>query len=265
MKLKAESVGFSYSDKIILNDISLDVKNKEFVGIIGPNGSGKSTILKNFYGALKANKGVAYLDDDDLFCMKANSRATKLAVVGQEDSVTFDFKVEEIVSMGRNPHKKLFDGATSIDKNIIHNALRQVGMDTMAKRQFRNLSGGEKQRVIIARALAQKTDFLILDEPTNHLDISYQLQVLDLVKSLNITVLAAIHDLNMASLYCDRLYVLKNGSVYSSGLVHEILTPELIYEVYGVYADVRVHPITQKVMITYLPNNLKQLREEKVV
>ena len=165
----------------------------------------------------------------------------------------FDFLVEEIVAMGRTPHKKLFDVDNAHDKQIVHHALEHLGMENMAKRSYLHLSGGEKQRVIIARAVAQESDFLILDEPTNHLDISYQMQIFDFIKRLKVTVLSAIHDLNMAALYCDRIYVLKNGRIVLQGTPEEVLTAENIYDVYGVRSSVEKHPITGRLSITFLP------------
>ncbi|WP_110926696.1 heme ABC transporter ATP-binding protein [Bacillus massiliglaciei] len=260
MRLQVKHLYFSYEEKAILEDISLHVSKGEFVGIIGPNGSGKSTVLKNVYRALKPDAGAVLLDGEDLYRMNVKKAARSMGVVGQENAVPFDFKVEEIVAMGRNPHKRLFDTDTQADREIVADALRQTGMEHMAKRDYVRLSGGEKQRVIIARVLAQQTDFLLLDEPTNHLDIHYQLQMFDLVKGLGVTVLSAIHDLNIAALYCDRLYVLKEGRLYQAGTPEEVLTPELISAVYGIRADVIVHPITNKVSITYLPNSLNLQR-----
>ncbi|ROR25301.1 iron complex transport system ATP-binding protein [Mobilisporobacter senegalensis] len=253
MRLQIENLSFSYGSIDAVEDICLKVKKGEFIGLIGPNGSGKSTVLKNLYRALKPDKGSVMLDNENLFAMSHKEAALKLGVVGQENEVPFEFKVEEIVAMGRSPHKKLFDIDTAEDKRIVHHALEHLGMENMAKRSYQNLSGGEKQRVIIARVIAQETDFLILDEPTNHLDISYQLQIFDFVKRLGVTVLSAIHDLNMAALYCDRIYVLKNGKIVLSGTPEEVLTPENIYSVYGVRCDVTIHPITGKVAITFLP------------
>ncbi len=263
MRLQVEDLSFSYHEKKIIEDINLNVAQGEFVGIIGPNGSGKSTILKNLYRALKPDSGVAFLDGEDLYKMKVKKAATTIGVVGQENFIPFDFKVEEIVAMGRSPHKGLFDTDTKVDKEIIANALKQIGMEDMAKRNYLQLSGGEKQRVLIARVLAQQTNFLLLDEPTNHLDIYYQLQIFDLVKGLGVTVLSAIHDLNIAALYCDRVYVLKEGEVYKSGTPIEIFTPEIIFQVYGINTDIRIHPITNKVSITYLPKILNQSKGEK--
>ena len=176
-----------------------------------------------------------------------------MAVVGQENEVPFDFRVEEIVAMGRTPHKKLFELDNEHDKYIVHHALEHLGMESMAKKNYLHLSGGEKQRVLIARAIAQESDFYILDEPTNHLDISYQMQIFDFIKRLNVTVLSAIHDLNMAALYCNRLYVLKGGEIVLSGTPEEVLTEDNIRDVYGVNSSVTLNPITGKVSITFLP------------
>ena len=185
--------------------------------------------------------------------MAYKKSARKMAVVGQENDVPFDFMVEEIVAMGRSPHKKMFDIDNAHDKQIVHHALEHMGMEKMAKKNYLNLSGGEKQRVIIARAIAQESDFMILDEPTNHLDISYQMQIFDFIKRLNITVLSAIHDLNLAALYCDRIYVLKKGEIVLCGTPEEVFTPENIYDIYGIHSSVMKHPVTGKMSITYLP------------
>ena len=253
MRLQVEGLTFSYGEKEAAENVSLYVKEGEFVGLIGPNGSGKSTVLKNIYRGLIPDAGTITLDRENLLTMPYKKSALKMAVVGQENDVPFDFLVEEIVAMGRSPHKKLFDVDNAKDKEIVHHALEHLGMEKMAKRNYLHLSGGEKQRVIIARAVAQESDFFILDEPTNHLDISYQMQIFDFIKRLKVTVLSAIHDLNMAALYCDRIYVLKEGRLLLEGTPEEVLTPENIYQVYGVKSSVIKHPITGKLSITYLP------------
>ncbi|QAS53523.1 heme ABC transporter ATP-binding protein [Halobacillus litoralis] len=256
MKLQVENLNFSYNHHKILKDISIHVANGEFVGIIGPNGSGKSTLLKNIYRALTPDTGSIYLDEKNYRNFKVKEIAKKLGVIGQDNSLPFDFAVNEIVAMGRSPHKKLFEGDKKEDKEIIQNALKKVDMEEMAERNFLYLSGGEKQRVLLARVLSQQTEFLVLDEPTNHLDIHHQLRIFDVIKGLGATVLSAIHDLNIASLYCDRIYVMKNGSIYKSGTPEEIFTSENINEVFNIKTDVRLHPVTKKVMITYLPESI---------
>lgn len=251
MRIKVENLRYSYGGKNAIEDICLHVNNGEFVGIIGPNGSGKSTVLKNIYRALKPDGGSIMLDGEDLLSMTYKKSAQKMAVVGQENDVPFDFRVDEIVAMGRSPKKKLFDIDTDEDRHMVHHALEHLGMEDMAKRSYLNLSGGEKQRVLLARAVAQESDLFVLDEPTNHLDISYQLEIFDFIKRLNITVLAAIHDLNMAALYCDRLYVLKDGKVVLSGTPEEVLTAENIFNVYGVRSTVSKNPENGKLTISY--------------
>jgi len=255
--MQVVDLSYSNNGKKILEDICLNIAKGEFIGVIGPNGSGKSTLLKNLYLSLKPDSGVVMLDGADLFKMKVKKVATILGVLGQENEISFDFTVEEIVAMGRSPHKRLFEIETQLDHDIVAQALTKTNMVEKGKQNFSTLSGGEKQRVLIARLLAQQTDFLLLDEPTNHLDINFQLQVFDLVKGLGVTVLSAIHDLNIAALYCDRIYVLKEGRIYKTGNPEEILTSKLIFDVYGIKADVIVHPITNKISITYLPNSLK--------
>lgn len=253
MRLQVENLNYAYGEKEAIRQISLSVSEGEFVGLIGPNGSGKSTVLKNVYRGLIPDSGTITLDGENLLTMPYKKSALKMAVVGQENELPFDFLVEEIVAMGRSPHKKLFDIDHAADKAIVHHALEHLGMEHMAKRNYLHLSGGEKQRVIIARAIAQESDFFVLDEPTNHLDISYQMQIFDFIKRLNVTVLSAIHDLNMAALYCDRLYVLKNGEIVLQGTPEAVLTEQNIYDVYGVRSAVAAHPVTGKLSITYLP------------
>ena len=252
-RLKVEGLSYAYGHADAVRDVSLRVKNGQFVGVIGPNGSGKSTVLKNVYRALHPKTGSIRLDGEDLFRMSYRKSARHMAVVGQENEVPFDFRVEEIVAMGRTPYKRFFDRDTAQDTALVHKALADMGMEGMAKRSYQELSGGEKQRVLIARALAQQSDFLVLDEPTNHLDIRCQLRIFDFIRSLDATVLAAIHDLNLAALYCDYLFVLKKGRVVLEGTPEEVLTPEHIWDVYGVKSTVEVHPATGKLNIVFLP------------
>ncbi len=156
MRLHVEGLTYSYGEKDAVDQVSLQVERGEFVGLIGPNGSGKSTVLKNIYRGLTPDRGSIKLDGENLLTMPYKKSALKMAVVGQENEVPFDFMVEEIVAMGRSPHKKLFDVDNAHDKEIVHHALEHMGMDYMAKRSYLNLSGGEKQRVLIARAIARR-------------------------------------------------------------------------------------------------------------
>lgn len=251
--LEISDLSYTYGDTPGIENISLYVNKGEFVGLIGPNGSGKSTILKNIYRSLSPTKGSIILGGKDLLKMSRRESALKMAVVCQENDIPFDFTVEEITAMGRSPHKRLFENDNDYDKKIVHDALAQLGISDMSKRSYTNLSGGEKQRVIIARAIAQESDFLVLDEPTNHLDIGYQMQIFDFVDKLNVTVIAAVHDLNIASLYCDRLYVVKNGRIVLQGIPQEVLTTENIKSIYGVDCIVENNAITKRPYIVYLP------------
>ncbi len=254
--LKVENLTFSYNKKNIIENVTFTVNEGDFVGIIGPNGSGKSTVLKNIYRGLTTKTGRILLGNEELATMPFKSSAKKMAVVSQENELHFDFEVEEVVAMGRSPHKKLFDPDNENDKLIVKNALNAVGLENFSKRSFQKLSGGEKQRVLIARALAQEAKFLILDEPTNHLDINYQIQILELIKKLDVTVLAALHDLNLAALFCTKLVVLKDGKVFLEGTPEEVLTYENILGIYGVKTFVEKNEITGKINISYLPNSI---------
>ena len=255
MEITAEKLDITLGNAHILKGTSLKASDKKFVGLIGPNGSGKSTMLKCIYRVLKPNNGAAYIDGKNIYEMRPKESAQKMAVVSQHNFYNFDFTIEEVVLMGRSPHKRTMDRDTAEDYQIVDESLDKVGMLKFKGRSFSTLSGGEQQRVILARALAQKTDCIILDEPTNHLDIKYQLQLLDIVKSLNITVISAIHDLNIASLYCDYIYALKNGEIIHKGTVDEILTPDIIKELYEVDAEV-VRNKYGKLNVTFYPKYL---------
>lgn len=252
LKLQVKNISFSIDKKEILKDVSFDIPKGSFVGIIGPNGSGKSTILKNIYRLYKPDNGKIILDNKDLSTMKDKDCAKEIAVLAQETSSQFDFTVEQIVKMGRYPYKSIFEDYSKKDIDMVNDMLKRVGLDNYSDRNFSKLSGGEKQRTLIARALVQNTDFLILDEPTNHLDIGYQIQLMDLVKSLNITTLSAIHDMNIASMYCDYLIVMKDGKINKMGTVEEVITSNMLKEIFGVNAYVGVNPINNKLQVSFI-------------
>lgn len=236
--LKTRKLIYSVPDRQILQGIDFHVFKGEFVGIIGPNGSGKSTFLKNVYKVLKPQNGEILLMDNDLLHMSNREMAQRMAVVVQERENSFDFTVEEVVMMGRQARKRLLEREDAEDRNLVCKILEQTQLIDLKDRGFSTLSGGEKQRVLIARALAQQPLLLILDEPTNHLDIKYQLQLMETVKQLNCTIVAAIHDLNLAAMYCDRLYALKEGQVAGVGTPSELLTCDFLKEIYEVDAEV---------------------------
>lgn len=253
MELKTIGLEAYLGENHILKGLDIDVEKKEFVGIIGPNGSGKSTLLKCIYRVLKPHKGTIFLDEKNIKDFSIKETSKKMAVVSQHNNYNFDFTVGEMVLMGRSPRKKFIEKDNKKDYEIMEESLEKVGMKDYAKRSFSTLSGGEKQRIILARALAQKTEFLILDEPTNHLDIKYQLQFMSTVKSLGITVVAAIHDLNMAALYCDKIYAMKSGEIVRCGTPKEVLTKNIIRTLYEVEVKVIEDEETGILNIVYKP------------
>ena len=251
MRLQVDHVCWSVDGKPILRDVSLAVEPGSITGLIGPNGSGKSTLLRCIYRALRPDSGTITLDGNDLIRMDSRETARRIAVVLQEYPSDFQFTVGEIVSMGRNPHKGMFDRDTSADRGIIRDALARVGLAGFSHRNFNTLSGGEKQRVIIARTLAQQASFLVLDEPTNHLDIRYQLETMELVRSLGLTTLAALHDLNIAADYCDLIHVIDKGRIVASGNPSEVLRSGIIAEVFRVGTLVGADPLTGKPRVSF--------------
>ena len=238
MNISAKDIHLSYGAREILKGVDIHSENGEFVGLIGPNGSGKSTLLKCIYRILKPNAGQVCLDEEVLRAMSIKESARKMGVVAQHNYYNFEFTVREVVMMGRAPHKKALERDNAKDYEIVEEALKTVGMEGFAQRSFSTLSGGEQQRVILARALAQQTPCLILDEPTNHLDITHQLQLMRIVKNLSATVISAIHDLNIAAMFCDRIYALKEGRIIAQGTPREVLTEDFIRQVYQVDAEI---------------------------
>ena len=238
MVLDISSLSFNFGSKNILADIDLSIKNNGIVGIIGPNGSGKSTLLKCIYRVLKPKTGTIFIDGKNINDYQFKETAKKMAVVAQHNDTHFDFNVLEMVLIGRSPHKKFMERDSAEDIELAYKALEQVNMKDFADRNFSSLSGGEKQRIILARALVQNTDCLILDEPTNHLDIKHQLHFMSLAKDLKITVISVIHDLNIAAMYCNKIYALKGGQIIAAGSVNEVITEEVIKTLYDVEAKI---------------------------
>ena len=248
--IEARNITFSRGAARILENISLVVGQGRFIGIIGPNGSGKSTFLQLIYRVLNPNGGSITLEGKPLTSLSHRESALKLAVVAQHNQYDFDFSVRDVVLMGRSPHKKLMERDSPQDFTAVRQALKQVGLSDLEERPFASLSGGEQQRVILARALAQDTPALVLDEPTNHLDIKYQLDMLNTVRRMQKTVVAAFHDLNIAAMYCDEIYVLRAGRVYAAGSPAQVLTSEMIRSVYGVNAAVHID-VDGQLYVTY--------------
>lgn len=231
--IELRNVYFSYENVPVFKGLSLRVEAGEFLGVVGPNGSGKSTLLKLISGSLRPQRGEVFLDGREISFLPRKEVARKVAVVPQEYRLEFDFTVEEVVEMGRYVRGGSA-GRVLEELNLIH----------LSDRFFLSLSGGEKQRVILAQALAQEPSVLLLDEPASHLDISYQLELFDLLSRLNregLTIICVLHDLNLALSYCQRLILLSEGYIYAQGKAEEVLTPENIGHVYGVSAAVHNH------------------------
>ncbi|MGP1584973.1 MAG: ABC transporter ATP-binding protein [Schwartzia sp. (in: firmicutes)] len=262
MEIDVRDVSMSLGGKEILTHLNLSLKNKEFVGLIGPNGSGKSTFLKCVYRTLQPTGGAIFFDGAPMDTLSYRDSAQKLSVVAQHNVYSFDFAVLDIVLMGRAPYKKMLDRDDPEDYEIARRALATVGLAGFEKRNFATLSGGEQQRVILARALTQQTGCMILDEPTNHLDVKYQMEIMDIVKSLHLTVMAAIHDLNIAALYCDRLIALQKGRIVGEGAPETLLSADFIRRLYGVEAIVEKRPHSGRVYVVYLSKEEQAAREE---
>ncbi|GKU82053.1 ABC transporter ATP-binding protein [Niallia sp. NCCP-28] len=251
MELIAKEMEIKIGKKEIVKNISLLVKKQQFVGLIGPNGCGKSTLLKSIYKSLVPHKGTVLLDDLDVLKTSEKKVSQRLGVVGQFNEMNFDLTVQQMVMLGRTPHKKLLESDKQEDFAIVEEALARTNLLDYKDRSFLSLSGGEKQRVILARTIAQQPKFMILDEPTNHLDIRYQIEILECVKGLNIGVLAALHDLEMAAHYCDYLYAIKNGEVYAHGTPEKVLTPDTIESLYQIKCQTFINPVTNGLGFAY--------------
>ncbi|MFH7597817.1 ABC transporter ATP-binding protein [Streptomyces racemochromogenes] len=253
VELAVEALRCQVDGRTLLDDVGLAARPGETVGVVGPNGSGKTTLLRCVYGALRPTAGRVLLDGADAAALGVKERARRVAVVPQDTAGTFGLTVREVVSMGRSPHKRFWEQDGPDDRRRVADALEGVGVSAFAGRRFDGLSGGERQRALIARALVQEPGLLALDEPTNHLDIRCQLEVLALVRRLPVTSLIVLHDLNLAASFCDRLYVLSGGRVVAQGPPRDVLTEDLLAQVYGVRAHVAVHPATGAPHIVYLP------------
>lgn len=244
MTLSVQHLSVDAGRRRIVSDVCLEVPNGAFVGLLGPNGSGKSTILKTIYRINRPAAGAVLVDGTPIHDLSPREAARRIAVVSQETSVEFDVRVEEMVMLARFAHKGRFERNTDDDYDIVREALQAVGCGKLVGRSFHDLSGGEKQLILVARALAQQADHILLDEPTNHLDVRHQSEVLDIVANRGVTVLAALHDLGVAALYCDHVYLLANGKIQHSGTPAAVITAENVKAVYRTDVLVVPHPET---------------------
>ena len=244
----AENIIFSYDDKSekLLNGIDLNIKKGEFTGILGPNGCGKSTLLKIILKYISPRTGIIRLQDKELKEYSQKELSEILSFVPQKSSLSMPMSVEEVVYMGRVPYiKNKWAGFDKEDDDKVSEILKKLNLENFRKRNIFSLSGGEFQRVLLARSLAQDTSIIMLDEPTSALDMNYALEIMKLVfnfvKTENMTAIMVMHDLNLASMYCDNLVFLKDGKIKYKGTPEELFRPEVFYEIYGFECEVAKH------------------------
>jgi iron complex transport system ATP-binding protein len=242
MKLIAEAVSVTLNSNPIVTGVDLRVESGELVGLVGPNGSGKSTLLRTIYRTLRPDHGSVRVGGDDVWRLSSRAAALRIAAVLQDSTTPPAMTVIEVVALGRTPHHGLFDRDGPNDRQAIFDALMQAGVESLAQRPFGSLSGGERQRVLIARALAQQPRLLILDEPTNHLDIRARFEMLGLIRSIGVTALAVLQDIDIAARSCDQIVVMHHGRVAAVGPVLDALTPQILRAVFEVNAVAVRHP-----------------------
>ena len=248
--LSIQNIVAAYGENVALQNVSAEIRAGEFLGLIGPNGSGKTTLLRVISGVLLPREGHVQLGDTNLQDVGRRRLAKIMAFLSQDITLDFSFTVREVVLMGRSPHLSRIGWETSEDIEIAERAMALTGTTCLADRIVTELSGGERQRAFIAMCLAQEPEVLLLDEPTNHLDIAHQLSTLDLIRAFNrqtgMTVVSVFHDLNLAAEYCDRLVMLNGGRVAAVGTPEEILTKDMIRNVYGAQVFIRHNPVSDK-------------------
>lgn len=249
--LKVTDISWSVPAARILDHITCTVPRGSLVGLLGPNGSGKTTLLRVAAGLIRPAEGSVTIGGDNLAALSRPVIARRMALLAQHAETDLDLTALDIVLLGRTPHRRSRWSDNAADIDVATDALARVDLEGFAARKWQTLSGGERQRVQLARALAQEPELLLLDEPTNHLDIGHQLQLLSLVRRSGLTTLAALHDLNLAAMFCDHIAVLHHGRIVATGPPFDVFTPALLADVYGVQAKVTVHD--GRPVITYRP------------
>lgn len=245
--IRVHNVNVSYDGILALDGLSLSVANGEFAGLIGPNGCGKSTLVRVVSGIIKPDEGSVELNDKPLSEMSRNEIARTVAVVPQESHFFLDFSCLDIVLMGRNPYLRRFQAETEKDYEVTLDAMSVTDTTHLRERGINEISGGEKQRIVIARALAQRPRVLLLDEPTAHLDIDHEIEIFDLLKRLNregLTIIVVSHDLNLAAEFCGRILLMVKGKVAAEGRPEDVIAPQVLKSVYGSRIVVEKNPKT---------------------
>ncbi|MEV1011865.1 ABC transporter ATP-binding protein [Streptomyces sp. NPDC049881] len=253
MRVDFTDVTVSRGGTRVVHGATFGVEPGQVAGLVGPNGSGKSSLLRSLYRVSRPDSGTVGVGGEDVWRLPPRTVARQVAVMTQETTADFDLDVLDVVLLGRLPHHRGFGGDSPHDLALAGRALERVGAAGLAGRPFAGLSGGEKQRVLLARALVQESSVLVLDEPTNHLDVSFQLELMRIVGELGLTTLAALHDLNLAAAHCDVVAVLREGRIVAHGPPADVLTPRLIEDVFGVRAHLLDHPATGRPLIAFSP------------
>ena len=249
--LSVDHLSWTVGDKQILNDISFTVKQGSFVGLIGPNGAGKSSLLRCLYRVNEPSTGAIELFGKNIWHHSIKANARKVAVILQEHSDQMGLRVHDVIAQGLTPHKKLFEFDSAADKKKIVDAIEMLDLQTLAHEPYAHLSGGEKQRVMTARAMVQSPQLLLMDEPTNHLDVHYQIEILKKIQNMGVTVLTSFHDLNIAAAYCDHILMIDKGRLVAEGKPETVITEDSISSIFKACVVVDQHPIHRHPRITY--------------
>ncbi|MCX2697452.1 MULTISPECIES: ABC transporter ATP-binding protein [Ochrobactrum] len=252
MTIKVENLTWKIGKKTILDDVSFEAKSGKMLGLLGPNGSGKTSLLRLIAGLKRPNSGSVLLDNTNITTIARRAVAQRVAFVQQHATTNANLKVLDVIKLGRFPHRSMFSGWASSDDAAVEYAIERTGMKAKRNESWQSLSGGEKQRAHIARALAQTPKELILDEPTNHLDIQHQMALLRLVSELPITSIIALHDLNHAAMFCDELMIMQAGKIVAFGSPEDVINQHLLKQVFSVDARVEISPHSARPHIHYL-------------
>ncbi|WP_282607922.1 ABC transporter ATP-binding protein [Pelagibius sp. Alg239-R121] len=254
--LEVRNLSWGVDGKALLADVSFTVAPGETLAVVGPNGAGKSSLLRCLYRYIKPAQGTVRIDGEDIWALSARASARRIATVLQEQPADFGLTVREVVALGRTPYRKGLAGIGSHDRLMIDASLSRMKLGDLSGRQLTSLSGGEKQRVMVARALAQEPELIILDEPTNHLDIRHKLELLTMMRGLSPTVIASLHDLNLASVFSDRVLLLSGGRVLGEGAAVDVLTAERVRDAFKVDSFIDAEPLTGAPRFSFqLPSN----------
>lgn len=251
MRVVVEGVDWGIKDLTILHEVTAEFPAGSVTGLIGPNGSGKTSLLHVVAGLRRPTAGRVEVAGEDVHDWPGRVRARRIALLEQHSSTTLDLTVRQVVDLGRIPHRGRWPGRLDEGRVQVDDALRLGRVAELADRRWQTLSGGERQRVQLARAMAQEPSLLMLDEPTNHLDLRHQIDFLSTVRDLGITTIAALHDLDLAAAFCDRLVVMRGGHVVAAGAVEDVLSADLVHEVYRVRTTIDRHPAADRLHVVW--------------